>query len=111
MPTEGSYEFKLANGAIDGLIDDAINLQPGEWAWFEQKLDGNPTFLAIYACCPDCKLPMTIWRTFGGEMRGHAISQSGDVSPSVLHSYKVGNEEKCGFHTHPTKLLNFVDRR
>lgn len=109
MSTTGSYEFKPATVAKNGFVVDALDLKPGEWAWY--RIPSDHEFLAIYAGCPDCKLPMTFWRRFGQDSRGHAISPAGDVSPSVLHTYLVDGQEKCGFHTQPTKLIGFVDLR
>lgn len=110
MPTTGAYEFKLSPKAVDGLIGDVLGIFRGEWAWHRKNVNGDE-FLAIYCCCPDCGLPMTIWRRFGSEVTGHTIDGAGNISPSVLHSYKVRGVEKCGFHTIPTKLLEFVDLR
>lgn len=113
MPTEGKYEFRLAAAAVDGVIQDAIDLQPGEWAWIDRTADvGMPGWLMIYACCPDCKQPLTLYRRRGaGEMAGHDIDAQGNISPSVLHSWPVNGVEQCGFHTQPTKLLGFKDKR
>jgi hypothetical protein len=109
MPTSGAYEFKLSPKAVDGVIDDELGMFPGEWAW-KKQIEGR--FLAVYACCPDCGLLMTLWRRFGSDVhKGHAIDGAGNISPSVLHSYVCLGVEKCGFHTQPTKLLDFVDLR
>jgi hypothetical protein len=111
MPTIGAYEFKLSPKAVGGVIDDELGMFPGEWAW-KKQVEGQ--FLAVYACCPDCGLLMTLWQRFGSDVhKGHAIDGAGNISPSVLHSYLYGDPpvEKCGFHTQPTKLLNFVDLR
>jgi len=37
----------------------------------------------------------------------------GNVTPSVFHQWPYGDppRERCGFHTQPTKLLDFVDIR
>ena len=121
MPTQGSYQFKLAPKAVDGVIKDENDIMPGEWAWIDRTADyegpdykGKVRWLMIYACCPDCKLPLTLYRRRGeGEGKGHDIDAQGNVSPSVLHSFMFGDPpvEQCGFHTYPTKLLGFVDLR
>lgn len=110
MPTEGAYEFKLSPKAIGGLVEEELGMFPGEWAWHRQKVNEDE-FLAIYCCCPDCGLLMTLWRRFGMDVKGHTIDADGNISPSVLHSYVVEGVEKCGFHTQPTKLLGFIDLR
>lgn len=111
MPTSGSYEFKLSPKAIGGLVEDELGMFPGEWAWHKQDVNGTP-FLAIYCCCPDCGLLITVWRRFGViDVHGHKVDGAGDISPSLLHSYVVQGVQKCGFHTQPTKLLDFVDLR
>lgn len=121
MPTTGSYKFKLAAKAVNGIIRDAIYLEPGEWAWIDRTPDyrdagGDPNYrwLMIYARCPDCGEPMTLYRKRGdGEAKGHEIDKDGNISPSVLHSWLYGDPpvERCGFHTQPTKLLGFMDLR
>jgi hypothetical protein len=119
MPTSGSYAFKLAAKAKGGLIEDPMDLERGEWAWIDRTADFEAAgikekvrWLMIYACCPDCGQPMTLYRKRGqGEVKGHNISPAGDISPSVLHSWPVNGVEQCGFHTQPTKLLGFVDLR
>ena len=113
VPTSGAYEFKLAPCALDGFAEDEMKIAPGEWAWHLQKIEEHPDFLAVYACCPDCGLLMTLWRQFGAQITGHKIDAQGNISPSVLHSYMYGDPpvEKCGFHTIPTKLLDFCDKR
>jgi hypothetical protein len=119
MPTTGAYEFKLAAKAKDGLVEDAPDLERGEWAWIDRTTDYNAAgvkepcrWLMIYACCPDCGEPMTLYRRRGGgEAKGHDIDKTGNISPSVLHTWQVNGIERCGFHTQPTKLLGFVDLR
>lgn len=111
MPTSGAYEFKLAPAAKEGLIEDEMKIEIGEWAWVEKEISKDRPWKAIYAKCPDCRHLMTLWRGFGSDRKGHVIDGSGNVSPSVLHSYVVGGMEQCGFHTMPTKLLDFIDRR
>lgn len=119
MPTQWAYAFKLAAAAKDGLVEDGHLLKPGEWAWVDRTIDYTPDgikektrWLMIYACCPDCKLPMTLFRRRGKtEPAGHTIDKDGNIKPSVLHSYKIEGVEQCGFHTQPTKLLGFIDLR
>mgnify|MGYP003578845527 CR=1 FL=1 len=66
----------------------------------------------IYACCPDCGHAMTLYRKRGDfEPKGHDIDASGNISPSVLHSWTMNGAEQCGFHTMPTKLLGFMEKR
>lgn len=111
MPTTGSYEFKLAAAAKDCVIEDAMDLKPGEWGWVDRSAD-EKRWLMLFACCPDCTHAMTLWRRFGtGKPAGHDIDGAGNIRPSVLHSYPVDGVEQCGFHTMPTKLLGFVDLR
>lgn len=118
MPTSGSYEFKLAAAAKDGLLPDANvgMMERGEWAWIDRSQDFvdllDSYCLMIYACCPDCGQLMTLYRKRGdSEAKGHTIDSAGNVSPSVLHTWKVNGVEQCGFHTMPTKLLGFIERR
>jgi hypothetical protein len=55
---------------------------------------------------------MTLYRKRGeGEAKGHTIDAGGNVSPSVLHTWKSNGVEQCGFHTMPTRLQGFVDKR
>ena len=108
MPTTGAYEFKLAACAIEGIVEDELKMTFGEWGWHKVPENG---FLAVYACCPDCGFLICLWRRFGDQVVGHQLDSQGNLHPSVAHSYKVADEEKCGFHTQPTKLLNFVDLR
>ena len=113
MPTNGPYEFKLSPKAVNGVIEDELGMFPGEWAWHKQDVNGDQ-FLAVYCCCPDCGLLMTIWRRFGTGtqgIKGHTINPLGEVSPSILHTYPVDGKEACGFHSIPTKLLGFMDLR
>lgn len=119
MPTTGSYEFKLAPAAIDGLIEDENQIQKGEWAWIDRTADYEAggvkeicRWLMIYARCPDCGFFATLYRKRGeGEAKGHDIDSAGNISPSVLHTWQMDGIEQCGFHTQPTKLLGFVDLR
>lgn len=110
MPTSGAYDFKLSPKAVGGVIEDELGMFPGEWAWHKQDVNGM-TFLAVYACCPDCGFLMTLWRRYGAEVKGHTLNEHGHLHPSVLHSYKESGVEKCGFHTMPTRLLGFIDLR
>jgi hypothetical protein len=118
MPTAGSYEFKLAAAAKDGFIPDSnIDLmKPGEWAWIDRSAEfadlADSYFLMIYARCPDCGQLMTLYRKRGeSEPQGHKIDPHGNVSPSVLHTWQVSGVEQCGFHTIPTRLQGFIDKR
>lgn len=106
MPVNGPYEFRLSTSAKAGLVEDAVNIEPGAWAWYK-----NDGFLAVFACCPDCKQPMTLWRRFGADTHGHQLDSRGNLHPSVLHSFPVNGVETCGFHSMPTRLLDFVDLR
>lgn len=113
MPTSGSYEFKLAPEAEDGLIVDEKWIGRGEWAWIERDTTatGGRLWRSIYARCPDCGELMTLWRSYGDQTKGHDIDAQGNVHPSLAHSWIYDGVEKCGFHTQPTKLLDFVERR
>jgi hypothetical protein len=119
MPTTGSYEFKVAPAAVDGLIQDENHIGKGEWAWIDRTAEFENAgvkdtcrWLMIYARCPDCGFLCTVYRKRGaGEAKGHDIDATGNISPSVLHTWQVDGVEQCGFHTQPTKLLGFVDRR
>lgn len=114
MPTTGYYEFKLAVKAIDGFIEHGRELQdlkPGEWAWVKMEGLGDDRYLLLYLMCPDCKSPATLWRRFKEQVVGHNIDAQGNVSPSILHNWIENGIEKCGFHTQPTKLLGFMDKR
>lgn len=119
MPRSGAYEFKLAAKAVDGLIKNEFELARGEWAWIDRTAEyvaagvaEKCRWLMIYACCPDCGNALTLYRRRGaGEPKGHDIDAQGNISPSVLHTWKMNDVEQCGFHTQPTKLLGFVDRR
>lgn len=106
MPHNGPYEFRLAKAAADGCIpDDHLELiERGEWAWIDRTKDYG--WLLMHRC-PDCGEFGTLWQG----SRGHAIDPQGNVTPSVLHSWKYAGVEKCGFHSYPTKLLGFVEKR
>ncbi len=110
MPTSGSYEFRLAQIAVNGFVPDELahTMKGGEWAWIDRGEFG----LMIYAMCPDCNQLATLFRKRGdSEAQGHSIDSLGNINPSVLHSYKEAGVEKCGFHTQPTRLMGFVDKR
>jgi hypothetical protein len=111
MPTSGAYEFKLAQTAKDGLVEDEMTIQTGEWGWNEREVAEGHFWRSIYAKCPDCGNLITIWRSFDREVKGHQVDKDGNIHPSVGHSYRVNGVEQCGFHTQPTKLLGFIDRR
>lgn len=119
MPTAGAYEFKRAAASADGLVSDEKAIQKGEWAWIDRTADylaagvkETCRWLMIYARCPDCGFLCTLYRKRGpGEAKGHDIDSQGNISPSVLHTWPVDGVEQCGFHTSPTRLLGFVDRR
>lgn len=112
MPTTGAYEFRIARAAKDGLVENENLILKGEWTWIDRGEDGEPRWLLVYMRCPDCGHLITLWRKRGeGEAEGHQIDAQGNISPSVLHSYPVNGVEQCGFHTQPTKLLDFVDKR
>lgn len=121
MPTTGSYEFKLAAKAVNGIIADESEIAVGEWAWIDRTVDWTEDgvkhekrHLLIYARDPDCKELCTLWRRLSGDQEhGHTIDAQGNISPSVLHHWPYGDpqQERCGFHTQPTRLLGFVDLR
>lgn len=106
MPTSGSYEFKLAQKAVDHCIprDHIEWFERGEWAWV--RMDEPEGWLLMHRC-PDCGEMGTLW-AYG---KGHKIDSEGNISPSVLHGYKIAGVEQCGFHTQPTRLLNYVEKR
>jgi hypothetical protein len=121
MPTTGSYSFRrAAKAGPDGVVADENDIAVGEWAWIQFEIEcdegGLKTtkkYLLIYLRDPDCKTLCTLWRRFGEVSVGHDIDGQGNVSPSVLHNWPYGDPptERCGFHTQPTKLLGFVDKR
>lgn len=116
MPTTGYYEFKPANpeALIIGDVDNDQKLPSGTWAWVDRTEELGEPFLTIYMTCPDCKGIASLgYKRADKPWHGHSIDAQGNISPSVLHSWKYGTEQKeqCGFHTQPTKLLGFVDRR
>ena len=110
MPTTGSYEFRRAAKSVNGVVQSEMDIAPGEWAWHDRGADEEPKRRYILLLCdPDCKMPSTLW--FQG--KGHTIDAQGNVTPSVYHKWPYGDPpvEQCGFHTQPTKLLEFVDKR
>ena len=115
MPTTGYYEFKRAAKAVNGLIADENEIAVGEWAWvdYSERVGGGGRYLLILLRDPDCKTLCTLWRGFKDQVHGHDIDAGGNVSPSILHNWPYGDppKENCGFHTQPTKLLDFVDLR
>ena len=117
MPTSGAYEFRRAAKADgSGLVVDENDIAVGEWAWIKKLPGGGQAagVLLLYLRDPDCKELCTLWyRLDGDTQRGHTIDAQGNVSPSILHTWKYGDPpvERCGFHTSPTKLLDFVDKR
>jgi hypothetical protein len=116
MPSTGAYEFKPHNAAalIVGDVSSPDVLLPGTWAWVDRTEELGERFLTIYMTCPDCKGLASLGYKRGDKpWHGHNIDPAGNISPSVLHSWKYGNPpvEKCGFHTQPTKLVGFVERR
>jgi len=114
MPTIGYYEFKPVNAQalIVGDVSSPDMLPPGTWAWVDRSEDLGERFVCIYMTCPDCKGLATLGHKRGDKpWVGHDIDAAGNISPSVLHSWKMEGVEQCGFHTQPTKLLGFVDRR
>lgn len=110
MPTTGAYEFKRAIASQNGVVVDENRIQVGEWAWLDRGAEEEPSKRYILLLRdPDCQMQATLW--FQG--KGHSIDAQGNVSPSVAHSWKYGDppQERCGFHTQPTRLLDFVDLR
>lgn len=122
MPVNGPYDFKRAAKADStGVVEDENNIAVGEWAWIRRPIkwtqDGiehEKLWLLIYLRDPDCKTLCTLWRRLGPEAaHGHDIDGQGNVHPSVLHQWPYGDPpaERCGFHSMPTRLLDFVDLR
>lgn len=110
IPTSGAYEFKRATKSKDGVVTDQRDIAVGEWAWLDRGAEEAPErrYLLLIRD-PDCQMEATLW--FQG--KGHTIDAQGNVTPSIAHNWKYGDPpvERCGFHTQPTKLLDFVDRR
>ncbi len=121
MPINGAYDFKRAAKAINGVVYSENDIAVGEWAWIDRTLEleddgvkSKKRYLMIYLRDPDCKTLCTLWRRFGDSTpHGHDIDGAGNVHPSVLHNWPYGDPpmERCGFHSMPTKLLDFVDLR
>jgi hypothetical protein len=122
MPINGPYNFKrAAKGDARGVVADEKDIAVGEWAWIDRSpewveagVTRTQRYLLIYLRDPDCKELCTLWRRFGeGKVDGHEIDGQGNVSPSILHQWPFGDppQERCGFHSMPTKLLDFVDLR
>lgn len=118
MPINGPYDFKrAAKAAPNGLIIDENDIDVGEWAWVDYTdrvaSEVGKKYLLILIRDPDCKTPATVWRRFGDEVHGHDIDSQGNVKPSILHNWRYGDPpvERCGFHSYPTRLLDFVDIR
>jgi len=105
MPTTGAYEFKRASLSVDGCVptDRLERIETGTWAWVKVEDYG----WILYFGCPDCGHFGCLW----DKNRGHNIDPAGNVSPSVSHSWQHEGVERCGFHTQPTKLVDFVDKR
>lgn len=96
--------------AVDGFVPDERieDIGLGEWAWIDKSyvFDGRKRLYMICFRCPDCKLLGTIWRETGaGGSEGHTIDAQGNVRPSIQCSHN------CTFHTWPTRLIGFVDKR
>lgn len=122
MPVNGPYNFKRAAKAnAQGVVLKDEDIGVGEWAWIDRTQEWEDAgakqskrHLLIYLRDPDCKELCTVWRRFGdGKPQGHDIDGQGNVTPSVLHNWPFGDppQERCGFHSIPTKLLDFVDIR
>lgn len=109
MPTTGAYEFKLTVKAKEGVIDDENLIDRGCWAWIDRTTKER-RWLSIYLRCPDCGILATLWRSFGDKSHGHQIDAQGNISPSVGCPHVIDGKP-CGFHTQPTRLISFVDRR
>lgn len=119
MPVNGPYQFKRAAKAdAQGVIADENEIGVDEWAWFRISIQSNKPaaemqHLMLLIRDPDCKELATIWRRFGTDAKGHQIDGQGNVHPSILHTWPYGEPpvERCGFHSIPTRLLDFVDVR
>ncbi len=112
MPTSGAYEFRRAAASQNGVVVDENQVQVGEWAWWDRGADEEPRRRYILLICdPDCKTPATL--LFPNVTNHHTIDAMGNVTPSVWHKFPFGDPpvEMCGFHTQPTRLLDFVDLR
>jgi len=119
VPTTGAYSFRRAQKAgPDGIIENENDIAIGEWAWNRRSIQiaepgDEKLYLLLLLRDPDCKELATLWRRFGSDVHGHDIDGQGNVTPSVWHRFPYGDPpiERCGFHTQPTKLLDFVDVR
>jgi hypothetical protein len=117
MPTTGAYQFRKAQKAdARGVVPDENDIAVGEWGWEIRAIkleEGEKHYLLLMLRDPDCKELCTLWRRFGTDVKGHDIDAQGNVTPSVFHQWPYGDppRERCGFHTQPTKLLDFVDIR
>lgn len=119
MPTTGAYDFKRAGKADStGLIANEHDIGIGEWAWVDYTdrvgTETGKRYLFILMRDPDCTLLSTLWSRFGDEVKSpFTIDAHGNINPSVWHKFQIGDPpvEKCGFHTQPTRLLDFVDLR
>jgi hypothetical protein len=108
MPTTGSYSFERAEKSADGLIKREDYIARGEWAWVDRTHDfgdGIRHFM-VYCRCPDCGLLATVWRRESTPGHSRELSTDGILTPSVQCPHG-----SCGFHTQPTRLLDFVDLR
>jgi hypothetical protein len=105
----------MADKSVNGLVSDEKDIAVGEWAWIDrtEELGGDKRRLFLYLRDPDCKTLATLYFQEGDVSHGHTIDVAGNVMPSVHHRWPYGNppQERCGFHTQPTKLLDFVDLR
>lgn len=108
MPTTGSYSFERAEKSTNGEIKREDYIARGEWAWVDRTQDfgdGSRHFM-VYCRCPDCGLLATVWRVGSPPGESHELSADGILTPSVQCPHGA-----CGFHTQPTKLLDFIDIR
>lgn len=119
MPVNGPYQFKRAVKADpQGVIADENEIGVDEWAWVRRTIPldtpgDEKHYLMLLIRDPDCRELATVWRRFGTDVQGHQIDGHGNIHPSILHTWKYGEEkrEMCGFHSMPTKLIDFVDVR
>jgi hypothetical protein len=99
MGTTGAYDFKLADARAQ---DDENLIRHGEWSWVHREGLG----LMVWARCPDCGNLSTLHRKGARPGFYHDLDARGHLEPSVQCSHPA-----CGFHTQPTRLLDFTDRR
>lgn len=112
MPTSGAYDFKRAAKSVNGVVQSELDIAPGEWAWHDRGADEEPRRRYILLICdPDCKLPSTL--IFPNVKANFTIDTQGNITPSVHHKWPYGDPptECCGFHTQPTRLLDWVELR